>query len=151
MFEVLCQEKGGAIWRTISLMSRSVPHLIEVNDKLNGLGEANFMSKKVNPFALMVDPANLFFEVDNVGLITVMPLGDQALHCHIAFWDKRLRGRERLCRNLAEFVTAVTRKFLVTAIPENNRVVLAFARRAGFEVGQHNNGVVTLYFTNYLG
>jgi hypothetical protein len=152
MFEVLCLEKGGAIWRAVGLMNRSIMNVLEINDKLQALGPANFMSKHVNPFSILLDPENLFFTVDNVGLIAVMPLNERALHCHIAFWDKRLRGREALCRNLAQFVVAITRKHLVTAIPEGNRVVLAFARRAGFEVAHEANGVVTLYFnTNYSG
>jgi hypothetical protein len=148
MFEVLCTEKKEAIWRTVSFMPRTVPRMLEVVELMSKV--ANFLPS-TNPFVMLVDPDNLFFQVDNVGLIAVFPHTERSLHAHITFWDGRLRGRERLCRNLAEFVCGVSRKFLITAIPEKNRAVLAFARRAGFEEGYRNNGIVVLNFTNYTG
>jgi hypothetical protein len=124
-----------------------------VNDRLTELGEASFISKRYNPFAVLFDPFSTFFLVDNVGIIAVMPLegNDRVLHVHIAFWDKRLRGREELVRNVCQFVVAISQKILITAIPATNRVVLAFARRVGFEVSLEANDIVTLHFTNYSG
>jgi hypothetical protein len=148
VFEVLCEEKSGYIWRTVSFLSRSIQSTMDMAERLSAMGADSFTFGR-NAHVVLLDPANLFFQVDNVGLIAVMPWDTRALHCHIAFWDKRLRGRERLCRNLAEFVVGVTRKHLVTAIPEDRRVVIAFAKRAGFEISHRRNGVVVLNFTNY--
>lgn len=145
MFEVLCKEKKEVIWRQVSIMPRTISRIMEVVDLMRQV--SNFLPGD-NPYSVFTDENSTFFQVDNVGLIAVIPIEDM-LHCHITFWDRRLRGRERLCRSLAEFVVGTTKKLLYTAIPEGNRVVLEFARRVGFKEGYRSNGVVFLVFTNY--
>jgi hypothetical protein len=146
MFEVLCLEKGGAIWRRISFLPLSPAKIMETVDLMQLV--PNFLTGIDNPYAIFLDPENTFFQIDDVGLITVMPIAEH-LHCHITFWDGRLRGREGLCRKLSTFVTGVTKKELITAVPKDRRVLLAFGRRAGFTETFHNEESVFLRFTNY--
>lgn len=146
MFEVRCHEKDGPVWRKVVPMVRAIDTIMATVDRLQRV--PNFLPAD-NQYTIFLDERNLFFEVADVGLIAVMPWSEQVLHCHITFWDKRLRGREELCRTLAQFITYTTQKPLITGVPETNDVVLAFARRAGFEESSRNNGVVILHFTNY--
>lgn len=146
MLEVRCHEKHGPVWRKIRPMVRTIEHILETVDRLKKT--VNFLPAD-NEYTVFIDERNLFFEVDNVGLVAVIPWSEAVLHCHITFWDKRLRGREELCRSLAEFVTYTTQKPLITGIPETSELILAFAHRAGFEESSRSNGVVILLFTNY--
>lgn len=86
------------------------------------------------------------FMVDDVGVLIqgFVPL-DGLIDVHIAFWDKRLRGRELLCRKMAECVAHEGGYPGVwTAIPETSRTVVAFARRVGFTVREVRAGVAVL-------
>lgn len=126
----------------------TVPWAADTADKLRKV--ENFLPKS-NPYVMLLDPKNKFFEVDNVGLIAVLTTDGwtNLAHVHITFWDQRLRGREGLCRSLAEWVTRFTDKVLFTQIPEDRRALVAFATRVGF-VPQANIGPIrTLIFTNY--
>lgn len=146
MLEVRCEEKGGPVWRSVRPMDLSIQNILSVVEKLEGV--TNFLPA-TNAYSIFLDERNTFFEVDQIGLIAVFPYSERVLHTHITFWDKRLRGREELCRDVARVIVGLTKKILITAIPEENAVILAFAKRLGFEEGSRNNGVVILHFTNY--
>lgn len=146
MFEVRCYEKGGPVWRSVTILERSIESMMSLVDKLQTV--PSFLPAE-NPYSVFLDERNTFFLVSDVGMLAVLPYSEQVLHCHITFWDKRLRGREDLCRSVAQFVSGISKKLLITAVPEQNRTVLAFAKRVGFEEGSRNNGVVILHFTNY--
>lgn len=146
MFEVLCVEKKATVWRHIYFMPLTPAKIMEVVDLMQLV--PNFLSEIENPYQIFLDPENTFLLIDDVGLVAIMPLAEH-LHCHITFWDSRLRGREGLCRKLAMFVTGLTKKELITAVPKDRRVLLAFAKRAGFTETFHNEESVFLRFTNY--
>lgn len=146
MFEALCKEKEGAVWRSLRIMPRSMDRILSIVEKLKQV--KSFLDPE-NPYVVFLDRESLFFEIDEVGLIAVCPWDSTTQHCHITFWDGRLRGREGLCRTLAEFVVRVSHKNLVTAIPADRRAVVAFAKRVGFTEVQNNNGVLGMLFTNY--
>jgi hypothetical protein len=148
MFEILCKEKAGPIWRAVRPMNLSVANILDVAQKLAKV--PNFLSAQ-NPLHVFVDPENTIYEIDDVGIIAILPLDRATLHAHMTFWDGRLRGRENVCRYLATFITGLTKKQLITGVPEENKIVLAFVLRAGFEEVQRVNGVVILNFTNYTG
>lgn len=118
-------------------------------DKMRGV--ENFLGD--NPFLVLLDPSNKFFQVDDVGMIAVMPtrLWDSLLHVHVTFWDRRLRGREGLCRSLAVWVSRFTGKQLFTQIPEDRRILIEFAKRSGFEPQAVISSKEVLLFTNYSG
>lgn len=146
MFQHLCREKGGEVLRTVRFMDRSVPHILDTVEKLKTVPNFLVRGDEVRPF---IQPGNIFLEVDDVGLIAVIPTEHRLAHVHISFWDKRLRGREELCRTTAQWVSTLTGMILATGIPEQSRTVLAFAKRVGFVEGSIQQGIVVLTFPNY--
>jgi hypothetical protein len=108
----------------------------------------NFLPKE-NPVAPFVVRENLFFEVDDVGLIAIVPVDEALAHAHITFWDGRLRGREELCTAVADWVHYVSQRLLFTVIPETHEKVLAFCKRVGFHERARTEGIVTLVYPNY--
>ncbi len=148
MFEHLCKEKTGHVWRAVWVVRPSVQWAMGVVEELQKV--ENFLPKD-NPFEMLLNPANKFFQVDSVGMIAVVPAPDwpQLLHVHITFWDGRLRGREGLCRSLASWVCSFTGKVLYTQVPEDRKALLAFARRAGFQSEAKVGSSDILIFTNY--
>lgn len=144
-FEFLCKEKEGEVRRSVRLMGLSVPKILDTIEKMNKV--RNFLPKE-NPVAPFIRPGNVFFEVDDVGMIALVP-ENGIIHCHITFWDRRLRGREELCKTVAEWAHALTGKILATGIPETSPAVIAFAKRLGFKEARREQGIVVLCFSNY--
>lgn len=146
MLEAVC-EKG--IIRHARVMERSLSHIIEVCVKMQRV--PNFLPTD-NPISIFVNPFNLFFEVDDVGLVAVCPFGNHEAHVHVTFWDRRLRGREAICRVLAEWVVEQFGYHLQTVIPADRVTVIAFAKRVGFtEVLSRHGQVVMEWNPNYAG
>jgi hypothetical protein len=146
LFDVDCNEKGGIVRRRVRMMPRDIAHLIEVVDKMQQV--PNFLPKH-NPIEPMFSDSTLFFEVDDVGMIAVVPTHyAKVAHCHITFWDKRLRGREQLCRNLCEVVRGLCKYSLLVAIPEDRPTVIEFAKRVGFQPVSIKSGIHVLHYDN---
>lgn len=90
----------------------------------------------------------LYWTVDDVGLLIATAAAD----VHVFFWDKRLRGREQLCRGMAQvFMGILGTEAVWTRIPESERVVIAFAKRIGFEETENKDGFVMLIFRRRYG
>lgn len=86
----------------------------------------------------------LYWTVDDVGLLFASKAGD----CHVFFWDKRLRGREGMCKSMAKIAMNILgRDDLWTQIPDTERAVIAFAKRMGFVEESSNDGVISLRMT----
>lgn len=86
----------------------------------------------------------LYLLVDDVGSI-VFAFDQVEPHVHVTFWDRRLRGREAMCKAIGQEVMhqlGVGR--LWTMIPRDARMILAFCRRVGFEPVVEVSGVVGL-------
>lgn len=150
MFECLCQEKEGAIWRSVYVPLVTIPWAMDKLDKLQRV--ENFLPDG-SEMMFLLDHRNSFIQIDDVGLIAVIPKEDMPdyRHVHITFWDGRLRGRERMCRAIATFVQGLMKVKIVTMVPAYRHTLRAFATRAGFEdVGSVDEARVLL-FTNYRG
>lgn len=82
--------------------------------------------------------------VDSVGLLLKGFLEHEGLiDVHVAFWDKRLRGREAMCRAMAQNAARESGYHGVwTAIPMKARATIAFAKRIGFRQERVTNGIV---------
>lgn len=86
----------------------------------------------------------LYWTVDDVGLLFT----DTSGHSHIFFWDKRLRGREGLCQDMAKVAMNIINKdSLWTEIPDIERAVIAFAKRIGFVENGSHDGLIKLRLT----
>lgn len=147
MFSHLCEEKKGKVLRTLRLMPRhDIAHIWRVVERCQRV--PNFLPED-NPIAPFVIDQNLFFEVDDVGLIAVVPIDERYSHVHITFWDGRMRGRELLCRSLSDWVHCISGRILFTVIPETSEKVVAFCKRVGYVERARTEGVVTLSYPNY--
>lgn len=92
----------------------------------------------INHFIVMVDgeprPAGLFWDVDDVGMFVLNDIkpGDSA-QAHFLFWDKRFRGREKLCREMLAylFLTYNFRRIWVE-VPLHSYWTIRAVERLGF-------------------
>jgi len=146
LFSHVCQERDGQITRHVAILDPRDSVLIE---------ELIERMWKVPTF-LPVDPElarrmfqasnSIFFLVDSVGIVAVQDVSlGLAAHVHVTFWDRKLRGREGLCRKLAQYVMqrfGLVRLF--TWVPETMPTVAAFAERVGFERRAWAKGVIAL-------
>jgi hypothetical protein len=98
---------------------------------------------------LFRQPERVSWLVDDVGLIFAVFDRPGRASVHIVFWDRRLRGREILCRGLADWmIHKWDLNYLCTSIPATSRATLAFAEKIGFEeVTRDLNGMVHLVYT----
>ena len=130
-----CREDGQIIWRSArQLEAWDVKAVLEVYDNTRRV--PNLFGAKAGVTALteLVQNAACFWKVDDVGIICISPLMAGSAHCHITFWDRRLRGREELFRQLMNRVCAEYQYDTIwTAIPKASRVTLAFAKKLGFQ------------------
>lgn len=86
------------------------------------------------------------FLVDDVGLLFKGVLDFNGLpDVHVVFWDKIMRGRETMCRSVAQMVAEdAGAGGVFTLMPADARVVRAFAKRVGFEQVTEGRGVVVM-------
>lgn len=86
------------------------------------------------------------FLVDDVGMMLKGTIDFGGLvDVHIGFWDRVLRGREQMCRYMAELVAHDAGiRGVWTAMPPSARATLAFAKRIGFTEASHNDSAVVL-------
>lgn len=131
-----CVEKGRVVHRTVRQLSPVTEEVLGAYDKLAACANL-FGDRSVESIEQMLREYWKFWLVDDVGLLCFDPFRQGEAHVHITFWDRRLRGREGLCRELAKSLMLrhnVT--MLLTVIPLGSRTVSAFARRVGFVPGK---------------
>lgn len=142
MIEMLfsCPEPGGTRVRRVREMNRTHEEVARVLALSKGV--PNLFAKQTcfQSIDNLYDPNKVYFLVDDVGIIAAVPDGLGAAHVHITFWDRRLRGREALCRGVARWLLQnLNLTVLWTVIPQASRTTLAFARRLGFIERKHQD------------
>lgn len=154
MIQVQCHERDGTVLRTATMVKANLAKLDKIYLKVKDL--PNFITAepgaiKYRDLFSLLEPNVALLEVDDVGVIVVRyHPKEECADVHITFWDRRLRGRESLCRAVADYLMDFLKvRGLFTAIPGDSRATLAFARRVGFRDAAYHNGVVTLTYTNY--
>lgn len=147
MFQARCKERDGEHLRAVRPIEPDPAWILDTWEKLQRV--PNFTEGDDNPLGSFVDQNNLLFQVDDVGVILVSGLEyGKTAHVHVTFWDRRLRGRENLCKCLAELVIEIAGlKNLYTVIPESSQVVKAFAQRVGFEERAQTDGNIVMVLT----
>lgn len=87
--------------------------------------------------------------VDFVGMMFAVLDRPNRASVHIVFWDRKLRGREVLCRGMADYIIHRWHlDYICTSIPLTSAPTLAFALRIGFEeVMTEEDGMVHLVYT----
>lgn len=142
MYEYLftCNEPEGTKIRYVKpLEQRDIPRVFKhLSNSLAVRGRQLSAELALSEFKRL---DKLYWTVDDVGLLIANKAGD----CHIFFWDKRLRGREGLCKAMANVVMEIfDRDSVWTSIPDTERAVIAFAKRVGFKEEKHEDSLITL-------
>ena len=115
LFEVECAERDGPVVRTVKMVSLTPEKLRELylkleqypglfSDYTRGDYEAflnHFIAQRPDGSVIAL---GLIFEVDDVGIVylTNISPGFQA-QAHLAFWDRKLKGRDKLVKKLLDF------------------------------------------------
>lgn len=130
-------------------MSADIKQMIEVVDKMEKV--PNFLDGR-DPYEIFLRPENTFFLVDDVGIMAVVdPQPQRCAHAHITFWDGRLRGREAMCAELADFVIrAAGYRYLFTGIPERAVKIIKFAERVGFKRIFSESGMAAMHYVRRI-
>lgn len=134
VLSVICNERGGECTRLVVEMPRDIRLWQDILRQMQTV--PNFLAKSdYENTRAFLDERNQFYLIDDVGIAAVFPQRwFQAAHVHITFWDRKLRGRENLCRLLCDYVkTKYELDHLFTVIPVDSKTVLAFAKRIGFQ------------------
>lgn len=99
--------------------------------------------------ALYRQPERISWLVDDVGLIFAVFDKPGRASVHICFWDRRLKGREVICRGLADWlIHKYHLNYICTSIPASSKPTLRFAEDVGFEVAAHDTqDMVHLVYT----
>lgn len=139
-----CPEPKGTVLRTVRPLRPLTEELLYVYDRLlscrNLFGVCDLQT--LEDLAIRCRD---FWLVEGVGLLCFSMLTSNTAHVHITFWDRRLRGREGLCKALAGYIMDREGvETILTAIPPDSRTVLAFAKRVGFKPTATCNGRVVL-------
>lgn len=141
-----CPERDGVQYRTVRRMPLDIGTISRVMDQMAGV--PSFLSVDgLTNWKAFFDLRNIFFLVDDVGIICIVPHEEGYGEAHITFWDRRLRGRDGLCRHIAdELIRYNGFKCLATVIPKNRHSVLAFTKRIGFAPVAQDDDVVVLQY-----
>lgn len=109
-----CREPNGEVIRCVRLEQLSFDRIKFLWDKLkefdvlfNDFVREDFEAF-VNRFIVEVDgvpePTGIFWSVDDVGLIYLNELRPlESAQAHFLFWDRRFKGREKLCQELLAY------------------------------------------------
>lgn len=126
-----CIEGKETVERTVRRIHPDIITILRIQDQMEKV--ANFLPPE-NPLGIFFGENAEIYLVDDVGILVAADIqpGHQA-HAHITFWDRRLRGREKLAKSIAKYVMDKNAlEYLWTAIPKKSKRVVAFAERVGF-------------------
>lgn len=118
---VLTQEKMNRLWAKFS----QIPAVFD--DFTRGSPKAFF--------EIMVSKDAMFYEIgDEVGIasaVAIRPRLDAIVH--LTFFDRRLKGREKVLTDIMhEVMTKFQLRRLTAAVPCNRRIMIRYLRRLGF-------------------
>lgn len=139
---VACQEKDGTHIRITRVLSKVPSNLQRIAEKMAKV--PNFLDDR--GWKVMAEPDFAGFEVDDVGIVGMdeLVVGEQG-RVHVTFWDKKLRGRELLCKRIAlHWIERFKLKMVFTSIPPSSPSVLAFCKRVGFVEVSEEGGLIHL-------
>lgn len=140
-----CVEKGREVVREIRQLDKLPEHALYIYDKIR---VCRLQTGWETPLTLetLLGVDTVVWQVDNVGVICLY--FGEVPHVHVFFWDRRLRGRETLCRQHA---AKIMREWnfieLWTVIPQEASVIAAFAYRIGFKLQAIQEGRLVLRIT----
>lgn len=147
MFSVVCHEGEKAVLREVRRFIPSPEGVLWLYDQMRQVPNFHSANKplRVDVLRAMMATEDQYYTVDDVGVICVCKPDVDSACVHMTFWDRRLRGREALCRMLSSYVlNTLELNYLWTAVPLTSRTVIAFAKRVGFVDFGHSDSVQAL-------
>lgn len=142
IFRSLCDEKKGRVIRSVMVYSQTDDpgycYLMFVAHRLKWIPSmfSAVPTDQMQAIFDVLDKGWYLLPVDDVGVLGVgTTMIDNHVDVHVTFWDRVLRGRERLCRQACEWAIEQRQaEGAYTAIPASSHATIAFAKRVGFEV-----------------
>jgi hypothetical protein len=141
-----CQEKGGLTLRRVEPLSKTAKDLAWLVLQLK---EADSFLRHVSmadALTLLLDKHTYILTIDSVGAVVLSSINEgYSAEVHVTFWDGRVRGRERMCRKIAEWLFRMySLAEMHCLIPEGNTTGLRLAKAVGFKDFRHENGNVLM-------
>lgn len=141
---VECIERDVKVVRSVRLCEYSFEKVRFLYDKLkefevlfNDHTKGDFRAF-VNQFVVMgpdgPKPVGLVYEVDDVGILFMTEIAEgHSAQVHFTFWDRRFKGREKLCREMLKYVFDLFKFHRIWAeVPLYAYPVLDVVERIGF-------------------
>lgn len=151
LHQLECLEKGGSVLRSFRLADKTTAGILELVEKIQRA--PNFFSDSGNPYLWLLDEKTMIYLIDDVGTVVIRPCRGYDGEAHVTFWDRRMRGREALCRQIGQdflLQRGLSICSLFTAVPVDRRAVIAFSKRVGFQTVAVANGVEAMEYTFML-
>lgn len=141
-----CREKGGLLLRRVEPLSKTAKDLAWLVLMLKRRDSFLRHVSMADALTLLLDKRTYILTVDDVGAIILSNIHEGfAAEVHVTFWDGRIKGRERLCRKVAEWLFRIHRlDHLFCLIPEGNTTGLRLASATGFKDTCRENGNVLM-------
>lgn len=139
-----CHEKTGLTLRRVEPLVKDAKTLAWL---VLMLQESDSFMRHVcmaDALSLLLAQNTYVLTIDDVGavILTGIKKGCSA-EVHVTFWDGRVRGRERMCRKIAEWLFRMYElSEMLCLIPEGNTTGRRLARAVGFVDFKHENGNV---------
>lgn len=145
ILSVKCSEPDGEIVRHIKLTELSFERLKEIWNQVSQHDVLfnDFIQKDFDSFVRLFirqtaegfEPTGLMWDVDDVGLLylhNIIPF--HSAQAHFVFWDKRVRGREELLRQMLEYIFREFRlRRIEVEVPLYARIAMGIVERLGFQ------------------
>lgn len=141
-----CREKGGLLLRRVEPMPKSSIDLAWLILMLKGKDSFLRHVGMADAISLLLDKRTYILTVDDVGAVVLSNIHEGvAAEVHVTFWDGRIRGRERMCRKIAEWLFRIHKlDQMFCLIPEGNTTGLRLAQAVGFKETRRENSNVLL-------
>lgn len=114
VLEHRCDEPEGSVVRTVKRADLSLLKLREIYDRCSGFDVIfnDFVRNDIHEFVQIflrqgddgsIYPNGIVYEVDDVGILYLTNIRPTCALAHFTFWDRRIRGREGLIREMLKY------------------------------------------------
>ena len=145
VLSVECSERDGTYLRDVTFAPLSVERLKHYWEKMKAYKSIfgtpihdidDFINTFVWSDGKDMQAGGIIYEVDDVGILSIDNIVVSKMQCnaHLVFWDRKLRGREDLVRQMCEYAfDEFGLRRIVVEIPLHSMPVVKFVERVGFQ------------------
>lgn len=139
-----CHEKGGLTLRRVEPLAKEAKALAWLVLMLKETDSFLSHVSMADALTLLLDKRTYTLTVDDVGAVILSNIHQGlSAEVHVTFWDGRVRGRERMCRKIAEWLFRMyDLGEMYALIPEGNTTGQRLAKAVGFKNFRCENGNV---------